>query len=153
MSYLSDFEHHQFEAQVYPDFVVQTHYVSDPITGQRRVPKEKVWKVERLLGKGGFGEVRLEVHQEENEKRAVKRMWATGSSFKRQYERELKALLEFSKPKYKESAVLSSSVGLRMRSVYIWRWNMCRWEIWKRTYKLLGVLSKKQRFETSRSRS
>jgi serine/threonine protein kinase len=67
--------------------------------------------VERLLGKGGFGEVRLEVHQEENEKRAVKRMWATGSSFKRQYERELKALLEFSKPKYKESAVFVEFLG------------------------------------------
>jgi calcium/calmodulin-dependent protein kinase I len=111
MSYLSDFEHTKLDARVFPGFVIQTHYVSDPITGQRRVPKEKVWKVERLLGKGGFGEVRLEVHPEENEKRAVKRMWATGSSFKKEYERELKALLEFSKPKYKESAVFVEFLG------------------------------------------
>ncbi|RFU30292.1 hypothetical protein B7463_g6070, partial [Scytalidium lignicola] len=111
MSYLSDFEHTKLDAQVYPGGVLQKHYISDPISGQRRVPKTKEWKVERLLGKGSFGEVRLEVHLEENERRAVKRIWASGSTFKMAYERELKALLEFSKPKYKESAVFVEFFG------------------------------------------
>jgi serine/threonine protein kinase len=111
MSYLSDFEHTKLDAHVHPGSVVQTHYISDPVTGRRRVPKTKVWKVERVLGKGSFGEVRLEVCLEENERRAVKRIWATGSAFKIQYERELKALLEFSKPKYKESAAFVEFFG------------------------------------------
>jgi serine/threonine protein kinase len=111
MSYLSDFEHTKLDAPVHPGIVVQTHYVSDPITGQRRLPKTNVWRVERVLGKGGFGEVRLEVCPKENERRAVKRIWATGSTSKIQYERELKALLEFSKPKYKESAAFVEFFG------------------------------------------
>jgi serine/threonine protein kinase len=112
MSYLSDLEHTKLEAHVYPGgIVVQTNYISDPITGQRRVPKTKVWRVERALGQGSFGGVRLEVHPEENEQRAVKRIWSTGSQFKKAYERELKALLEFSKPKYKESAVFVEFLG------------------------------------------
>ncbi|PMD31453.1 kinase-like protein [Hyaloscypha variabilis F] len=111
MSYLSHFEHTKLDAHNFPGFVVQTHYISDPITGQRRVPKTKVWRVERVLGKGSFGEVRLEVCLEENERRAVRRIWATGSAFKTQYERELKALLEFSKPKYKEWAVFVEFFG------------------------------------------
>ncbi|KAG4434684.1 hypothetical protein IFR05_009830 [Cadophora sp. M221] len=109
MSYLSDFEHTKLEAHVFPGMVVQTHYISDPTTGQRRVPQTQIWKVERLLGKGGFGEVRLEAHAEEQ--RAVKRIWATGTTFKVEYKRELKALLEFSKPKYKESAVFVGFLG------------------------------------------
>ncbi|KAH6703240.1 kinase-like domain-containing protein [Leptodontidium sp. MPI-SDFR-AT-0119] len=99
MAYLSDFEHTKLEAHVFPGMVVQTHYISDSTTGQRRVPQTQIWKVERLLGKGGFGEVRLEAYAEEQ--RAVKRIWAAGTTFKVEYERELKALLEFSKPKYK----------------------------------------------------
>lgn len=79
------------------------------------------WKVDRLLAKGGFGEVRLEVCVEEKKRRAVKRIWATGSTFKIQYERELKALLEFSKPKYKESAAFVEFYGWfqDLESVYI----------------------------------
>ncbi|PVH77904.1 kinase-like protein [Cadophora sp. DSE1049] len=84
-------------------------YISDATTGQRRVPQTRIWNVERLLGKGGFGEVRLETRDEE--KRAVKRIWETGMTFKVAYERELKALLEFSKPKYKESAVFVGFLG------------------------------------------
>lgn len=112
MSYLSDFEHAGFDAEVSPGTVIQTHYISDSTLGQRRVPKTHVWNVERRLGKGGFGEVRLEVLEEDNnQQRAVKRIWATGSTFRMHYERELKALLEFSKPKYKEAAVFVEFFG------------------------------------------
>lgn len=112
MSYLSDLEHTKIDAQVFHGgVIVEKHYVSDPISGRRRVPKTKVWKVERLLGKGTFGEVRLEVNSEENKQRAVKRILANDSAFKVSYERELKALLEFSKPKYKESAVFVDFLG------------------------------------------
>ncbi|KAH8597417.1 kinase-like domain-containing protein [Bisporella sp. PMI_857] len=47
----------------------------------------------------------------ENEKRAVKRIWTSGSSLRKEYERELKALLEFSKPKYKEAGVFVEFLG------------------------------------------
>jgi len=104
-SYISDFEHTKLAAHVYPDMVVETHLISDSSTGRRKFPKSKVWKVEIILGSGSFGEVRLETHAEENQSRAVKRLWASGSTLKREYERKLKALLEFSKPEYKEAAV------------------------------------------------
>jgi serine/threonine protein kinase len=110
-SYFSDFEHTRMNAHVFPDFVVETHIVSDPNTGARRVPVSKAWKVERVLGKGGYGEVRLEVNEETNEKRAVKRIWTSGSKLKKECERELKALLEFSKGKYKEAAVFVGFLG------------------------------------------
>ncbi|KAH9216174.1 kinase-like domain-containing protein [Leptodontidium sp. 2 PMI_412] len=99
--------------------VVETHSISDASAGKRRVLQTRIWKVERLLGKGGFGEVRLETH--EGGQRAVKRIWATGATFKVEYERELKALLEFSKPKYKESAVFVEFLGWfqDVESVYL----------------------------------
>lgn len=109
MSYLSDLEHTKLNALVQYKTVTEIHYISDPNSGQRRVPKTKIWNVERLLGKGSFGEVRLEVSGPEQ--RAVKKIWATGSTFKVDYERELKALLEFSKPKYKEAAVFVDFMG------------------------------------------
>jgi serine/threonine protein kinase len=124
MAYLSDFEHTKLDAHVFPDCVVQKHYISSAVNGRRRVPVTKVWKVKKLLGKGTFGEVRLEACSSENntnEERAVKRIWATGMKFKSSYERELKALLEFSKPKYKESAAFVEFLGWfeDLESVYL----------------------------------
>jgi serine/threonine protein kinase len=110
-SYLSDFEHRKLEAKVLPGTVLETYYISDATTGQRRVPKTKAWKVGRSLGEGSFGEVHVRLEVCANEKRAVKRIWTTGSVLKNRYERELKALLEFSKPKYKEAAVFVEFFG------------------------------------------
>jgi serine/threonine protein kinase len=110
-SYLSDLDHHKINAQVNPWQVVETHYISDPSNGHRKVPRVKLWKVERVLGKGGCAEVRLETNREDDEKRAVKRMWTSGSTLKKEYQRELMALLEFSKPKYKEAAVFVEFLG------------------------------------------
>jgi serine/threonine protein kinase len=112
MSYLSDFDHTKLDAHIFPDgVVVETVTVSDTSAGLRKVQKTKVWKVERALGRGGYGEVRLETCAEDNKKRAVKRIWTSGSNLKKEYERELKALLEFSKPKYKEAAVFVEFFG------------------------------------------
>jgi hypothetical protein len=110
-SYLSDFEHVKINAEVFPGIVIERAFVSDAINGQRKVPKTKLWRVERVLGKGGSGEVRLEHNEEGNERRAVKRIWASGFTLKLAYERELKALMEFSKPKYKEAAVFVDFLG------------------------------------------
>jgi serine/threonine protein kinase len=110
-SYLSDFEHAKINAEVFPGIVIERAFVSDSINGQRKVPKTKLWRVERVLGRGGSGEVRLEHNEEGSERRAVKRIWASGSTLKLAYERELKALMEFSKPKYKEAAVFVDFLG------------------------------------------
>ena len=57
-----------------------------------------------MLGRGGFGQVRLESCMEDNTKRAVKRLDMDSRSLNN-HKNEVRALLEFSKPKYKESAV------------------------------------------------
>ncbi len=96
-SYLSQFDHAKIDVEVIrqANLVVERHLVSDLLSGQRRVPKQKVWKVERIIGKGGYGEVRLESLMDGNEKRAVKRLWTSGSALKKAYQRELEALVEF----------------------------------------------------------
>ena len=104
-SYLSDLDHHKINATVYPGCVVELHHISDSANGQRKEAQTKIWRVEKILGKGSSAEVRLETNQEGQEKRAVKRIWTSGATLQKEYERELMALLEFSKPKYKEAAV------------------------------------------------
>lgn len=64
-------------------------------------PKTKIWKVDKVLGKGSSSEVRLETNHEGYEERAIKRIWTSGTTLQKEYKRELMALLEFSKPKYK----------------------------------------------------
>ena len=74
--------------------------MTDPARNIRRRPQTKVWKVEQVLGRGGFGEVRLEKNLEDGKARAVKRIPTAGTGLNiDEYEKELKALLEFSKPK------------------------------------------------------
>lgn len=56
--------------------------------------------MEQFLGRGGFGEVRLERNKEDDKVRAVKRIVTASTMLSNsKCERELKALLEFSKPK------------------------------------------------------
>jgi serine/threonine protein kinase len=100
MTARSDIEHRQINATVYKDRVEEIHYMTDPARNIRRRPQIKVWKVERFLGRGGFGEVRLEKSTEDGKARAVKRIPTAGANLSiEECERELKALLEFSKPK------------------------------------------------------
>jgi hypothetical protein len=96
----SDIEHWHINATVYKDRVEEIHYISDPARNIRRRQQTKVWQVERFLGRGGFGEMRLERNTEDGKARAVKRIATTSTTLSNsECEKELKALLEFSKPK------------------------------------------------------
>lgn len=96
----SDHEHWHSDAKVYDDRVEEIHLISDPTRNIRRKPYTKVWHIERYLGRGSFGEVRLERNRKEEKVRAVKRVITTSSTLsQKECEQELEALLEFSKPK------------------------------------------------------
>jgi hypothetical protein len=99
----SDLDHWYLNATVYKDRVEEIHYISDPARKIRRRQQRKTWQVERFLGRGGFGEVRLERNTDQDGNtslRAVKRIGGAGALLSNsEYEKELKALLEFSKPK------------------------------------------------------
>ena len=56
-------------------------------------------------------EERTEEQTEEKGRRAVKRILTNSSNLRKEYEQELKALLEFSKPKHKEAAVFIEFLG------------------------------------------
>ncbi|CZR58612.1 uncharacterized protein PAC_08504 [Phialocephala subalpina] len=108
----SEIEHWHIDATVYKDRVEEVHYVSDPAQNIRRKPRTITWQVERFLGRGTFGEVRLERNKADGSVRAVKRIATTNPSLKNsECERELKALLEFSKPKSREAAVFVDFLG------------------------------------------
>jgi calcium/calmodulin-dependent protein kinase I len=62
-----------------------------------------VWHVEKVLGRGGFGEVRLERNREDEKARAVKKIATSTTMNNSECEKELKALLEFSKPKVSQN--------------------------------------------------
>jgi hypothetical protein len=100
MASKSDIDHWQINATVYKDRVEEIHYTTDPARNIRRRPYTKVWKIEQVLGRGGFGEVRLEKNTEDGKVRAVKRIVVAGTNLSiDECGKELNALLEFSKPK------------------------------------------------------
>ena len=100
MSRVSDFEHHRLDATVYPDCVVEIHRISDIAQGLRKVAVTKIWRTERILGRGTFGEVLLQAQDKDPEsKRAVKVIRTSGRMSSVECERELTALIEFTKPK------------------------------------------------------
>ena len=95
----SDIEHWQIDATVFSDRVEEIRIVTDPARNIRRERQTVVWHVESFLGRGGFGEVRLERNRKENKERAVKRINTGTNLSNKECEKELQALLEFSKPK------------------------------------------------------
>lgn len=98
MSYTSDLEHWRIEAKATYDYVEEIHIISDPARVIRAQRTTRKWEVLKTLGRGGFGEVRLESHGQRQ--RALKRIWTADTRLNdADYERELKALLEFSKPR------------------------------------------------------
>jgi hypothetical protein len=146
MTSKSDLEHWRLNAKVYDDRVEEIHYITDPARNIRRRPHTKVWKVEQILGRGGFGEVRLEKNTEDGKARAVKRIvTAIPNLSSNECEKELTALLEFSKPKvrqiwmriiFRRPLILDSLekllplliflAGSRMALTSSWQWNMSR---------------------------
>ena len=96
----SELNHWYLDATVYNDRVEEVYYISDPARNIRRSRQTRVWKVEQFLGHGSFGQVRLERNHEDGQVRAVKRI-STGSAIlsNSECEKELEALLEFSKRK------------------------------------------------------
>jgi hypothetical protein len=96
----SDLEHWHIDATVHKDRVEEICYVSDPAKNIRRKLQTRIWSVERLLGRGGGGEVRLERNREDGNVRAVKKITIPDVDLSNsECEKELRALLEFSKPK------------------------------------------------------
>ncbi|KAH8808784.1 WD40-repeat-containing domain protein [Xylogone sp. PMI_703] len=108
----SDIKHWKINATIYEDRVEETHFMTDPARNIRRRPYTKVWRVEHHLGRGSFGDVRLEKDSVDGNVRAVKRIAGGGINLNDdRYQQELKALLEFSKPKSKEAAVFVEFYG------------------------------------------
>jgi hypothetical protein len=100
MSHVSDFDHRRLDATVYPDCVVEVHRISDTARGLRKAAVTKIWRTERVLGRGTFGEVHLQVQDKDpGSKRAVKVIPTRGRMDTVECERELTALIEFTKPK------------------------------------------------------
>ena len=99
MASKSDLEHWQIDATIYPDRVEETHFITDPSKNIRRRPQTVIWDFKKLLGRGGYGDVWLQKNRGNNNERAVKRITVGEALSKSECEKELKALLEFSKPK------------------------------------------------------
>jgi calcium/calmodulin-dependent protein kinase I len=144
----SDIKHWHLNATVYKDRVEEIHFISDPARNVRRKQQRQIWAVEQFLGRGGFGEVSLQRNNEAGKARAVKRIAGAAADLNQnEFEKELRALLEFSKPKVNSCTVpfatqelivhstkkpqylWNSSAGLRMAMMSFWRWNICPSEI------------------------
>lgn len=99
MASKSDIEHWRIDATIFNDRVEEIHFVTDPQKNIRRRRQTVVWHVEEFLGRGGFGEVRLERNRKNQTARVVKKITTGATLSNSECEKELKALLEFSKPK------------------------------------------------------
>ncbi len=100
MSRFSDLDHLEINASVYHDRVEEVHQISDTRRGLRKVAVTKVWRTKELLGRGTFGHVCLQVQdQEPDNRRALKIIPLMERMSKLECERELTALIAFTKPK------------------------------------------------------
>jgi hypothetical protein len=155
MQPISDIDHMKLEATIQPNCIVEKHKISDAARGWRGRTVENVWRTERVLGRGGFGEVHLQALDDDKEKKRALKI-IRGEQTAREYLRELKAMIEFSKPKVlklrsfeeflkftnrKNSTelwviLLNLWAGSRiqMRIYCIWLWNICLVEISRRTF-------------------
>lgn len=145
MSHVSDSDHRRLEAKVFPDnCVVESHEISDASRGLRRVPVTRVWRTERLLGRGGFGEVLLQSQETEKEsKRALKIIPTRGIKLSREEcQRELTAMIEFTKPKVGISSMTAPNVSVSVLTLHTVqeRRGLCRlhWLVSERQRNVLG---------------
>ena len=98
MSHISDSDHRKLEATILPDCIVESHQISDAARGLRQVYVTKIWRTERVLGCGGFGEVLLQALDNDTKKRALKVIRGVTMT-QDECQRELTAMIEFTKPK------------------------------------------------------
>lgn len=115
MSILTDLDHCKLEA-IFPDSsddqVLHYEYFSDTSRDVSKARVEKRWRRQGCLGRGSYGDVWLEVMDDEPDmKRAVKaiRIKDVWSGVDVDYTKELKALLEFSKAKVCEKITKSGN--------------------------------------------
>lgn len=152
MSRFSDLDHLEINASVYRDRIEEIHQLSDIRLGRRKVAVTKVWRTERVLGRETFGQVYLQVQDQEPEnRRALKSIPLRERMTKGQCERELTALIEFTKPKVrspladsricscrystKTRAYLSlSSDGFRAKETFTSPWSTFLSVTWRSTY-------------------
>jgi hypothetical protein len=99
MSHISDSGHQKLEATILPDCVVESHQISDVARGLRRVHITKVWRTERVLGHGAFGEVLLQALDNDTEKKRALKVIRGVRMTQDECQRELTAMIEFTKPK------------------------------------------------------
>ena len=99
MSHVSDSDHRKIEAIILPDCVVESHQISDAARGLRIVQVTKLWRTERVLGYGGFGEVLLQALDTDREKKRALKVIRGVKMTQDEFQRELSAMIEFSKPK------------------------------------------------------
>lgn len=92
-------DHWKIRATVYDDRVEEIHLITDRERNIRRQERKVVWHRDKILGRGTYGEVRLELNRENKKLRAVKRITTNVAPNHNGYPEELKALLEFSQPK------------------------------------------------------
>ena len=99
MSRLSDSDHRKLEATFLPDCVVESHQISDTARGLRKVHITKLWRTERVLGHGAFGEVLLQALDNDAEKKRALKVIRGVKMTQDECQRELTAMIEFTKPK------------------------------------------------------
>ncbi|PGG98753.1 serine/threonine protein kinase [Helicocarpus griseus UAMH5409] len=113
MARISDLDHCRLEAIVRPDCIIESHEVSDAARGWRRHPITKVWRTQRILGRGGSGEVHLQTLDSDIKTTRTLKVILTRELTRStaDFQRELAAIIEFQKPKYRDAAVFVEFFG------------------------------------------
>ena len=115
MPSLSDFDHYKIETDILEDgnVVVSYEYITNVELGLRNAKCKRRWYRQEDIGQGSSSNVWLEVQRNNAEtKRAVKAISKRRLlEISVDYTRELKALTEFSKPKYRQKGVFVDFLG------------------------------------------
>jgi hypothetical protein len=89
----------KLEIEIFTDHTLQTAFISNPVTGQRRTRKQEKWQRTKKLGSGGFGVVWLEsctAGPSSGKLRAVKELTKGTTNVSPNYYQELEAIAKFS---------------------------------------------------------
>jgi hypothetical protein len=157
MLHISDSDHRRLEVTIFPDCIVESHQISDVALGLRRVHITKLWRTERVLGHGTFGEVLLQALDNDIEKKRALKVIRGVKMTQDECQRVLTAMIEFTKPRVlwrnpdallcraiangedstkKLLFLLNFLVGSRIQTITqcIWLWNICLVETSRRTF-------------------